>query len=113
WLATPSTGCWGMVILHVWQMTGYIMVIYIAYIQSIPDELLEAADMAGANYMQKLKNVIAPLVAPAFTVSMFLTLSGSFKIYDQNLSLTGGGPGGSTKMIAMDIVDTAFAMNTM
>ena len=113
WLATPATGFWGMVILHVWQMAGYIMIIYIAYLQSIPDELLEAADMDGANYMQKLKNVIAPLVAPAFTVSMFLTLSGSFKIYDQNLSLTGGGPGGSTKMIAMDIVDTAFAMNTM
>lgn len=113
WLATPATGFWGMVILHVWQMAGYIMIIYIAYLQSIPDELLEAADMDGANYMQKLKNVILPLVAPAFTVSMFLTLSGAFKIYDQNLSLTGGGPGGSTKMIAMDIVDTAFAMNTM
>ncbi|AKG72954.1 carbohydrate ABC transporter permease [Salinicoccus halodurans] len=113
WLATPATGFWGMVILHVWQMAGYIMIIYIAYLQSIPDELLEAADMDGASYMQKLKNVILPLVAPAFTVSMFLTLSGAFKIYDQNLSLTGGGPGGSTKMIAMDIVDTAFAMNTM
>lgn len=113
WLATPATGFWGMVILHVWQMAGYIMIIYIAYLQSIPDELLEAADMDGASYIQKLKSVIMPLVAPAFTVSMFLTLSGSFKIYDQNLSLTGGGPGGSTKMIAMDIVDTAFAMNTM
>jgi len=113
WLATPATGFWGMVILHVWQMAGYIMIIYIAYLQSIPDELLEAADMDGASYMQKLKNVILPLVAPAFTVSMFLTLSGAFKIYDQNLSLTGGGPGDSTKMIAMDIVDTAFAMNTM
>ncbi|MCG1010439.1 sugar ABC transporter permease [Salinicoccus sp. ID82-1] len=113
WLATPATGFWGLVILHVWQMAGYIMIIYIAYLQSIPDELLEAADMDGASYMQKLKNVVMPLVAPAFTVSMFLTLSGAFKIYDQNLSLTGGGPGGTTKMIAMDIVDTAFAMNTM
>ncbi|GAB3067546.1 carbohydrate ABC transporter permease [Salinicoccus sesuvii] len=113
WLATPATGFWGLVILHVWQMAGYIMIIYIAYLQSIPDELLEAADIDGASYGQKLKNVIMPLVAPAFTVSMFLTLSGAFKIYDQNLSLTGGGPGGSTKMIAMDIVDTAFAMNTM
>lgn len=113
WLATPATGFWGLVILHVWQMAGYIMIIYIAYLQSIPDELLEAADMDGASYFQKLKNVVMPLVAPAFTVSMFLTLSGAFKIYDQNLSLTGGGPGGSTKMIAMDIVDTAFAMNTM
>jgi raffinose/stachyose/melibiose transport system permease protein len=113
WLATPATGFWGLVILHVWQMAGYIMIIYIAYLQSIPDELLEAADMDGASYFQKLKNVVMPLVAPAFTVSMFLTLSGAFKIYDQNLSLTGGGPGGTTKMIAMDIVDTAFAMNTM
>ncbi|TDM12815.1 carbohydrate ABC transporter permease [Macrococcus lamae] len=113
WLSDTTTGFWGMVILSTWQMAGYIMIIYIAYLENVPEDLLEAAEIDGANSWQKFKNITFPLVAPAFTVSMFLTLSGAFKVYDQNLSLTNGGPGNSTKMVAMDIVDTAFKMNLM
>ncbi|OIJ13628.1 ABC transporter permease [Anaerobacillus alkalilacustris] len=113
WLSTPTTGFWGLVILTCWQMGGYIMIIYIAYLQNIPTELIEAAEVDGANSYQRFLNVTFPLVAPAFTISMFLTLSTSFKIYDQNLSLTNGGPYNSTEMIAMNIVHTAFTSNQM
>jgi raffinose/stachyose/melibiose transport system permease protein len=113
WLSTTNTGFWGIVILTCWQMAGYIMIIYIAYLQNIPNELIEAAEIDGANSFQRFRNITFPLVAPAFTVSMFLTLSASFKIYDQNLSLTNGGPYNSTQMVAMDIVKTAFSSNEM
>ncbi|SHM60084.1 carbohydrate ABC transporter permease [Gracilibacillus kekensis] len=113
WLSTTTTGFWGLVILTVWQMAGYIMIIYIAYLQNIPNELIEAAKIDGANSFQRFKNITFPLVAPAFTVSMFLTLSTSFKMYDQNLSLTNGGPFESTQMVAMEIVKTAFSSNEM
>ena len=113
WLSDTKTGFWGLVILTVWQMSGYIMIIYIAYLQNVPKELLESAEIDGASKWQKLKNIIFPLIAPGFTVSMFLTLSNSFKIYDQNLSLTNGGPYNSTQMVAMNIVDTAFTTNQM
>ncbi|MBU7594746.1 sugar ABC transporter permease [Metabacillus halosaccharovorans] len=113
WLSTTNTGFWGLVILTCWQMAGYIMIIYIAYLESIPHDLIEAAQIDGANSFQRFKNITFPLVAPAFTVSMFLTLSNSFKIYDQNLSLTNGGPFDSTQMVAMDIVKTAFTSNEM
>ncbi|GIN56038.1 ABC transporter permease [Lederbergia ruris] len=113
WLSTTNTGFWGIVILTCWQMAGYIMIIYIAYLESIPQDLIEAAKIDGANSFQRFKNITFPLVAPAFTVSLFLTLSNSFKIYDQNLSLTNGGPYDSTQMVAMDIVRTAFTQNDM
>lgn len=113
WLSTTATGFWGLVILTCWQMAGYIMIIYIAYLQNIPKELIEAAKIDGANGVQRFRNITFPLVAPAFTVSMFLTLSASFKIYDQNLSLTNGGPFESTQMVAMEIVKTAFSANEM
>ncbi|UFT99230.1 sugar ABC transporter permease [Radiobacillus kanasensis] len=113
WLSTTSTGFWGLVILTCWQMAGYIMIIYIAYLQNIPKELIEAAKIDGANSFQRFRTITFPLVAPAFTVSMFLTLSSSFKIYDQNLSLTNGGPFESTQMVAMEIVKTAFSANEM
>lgn len=88
WLATPETGFWGLVILMCWQMSGYIMIIYIAYLQNIPQDLLEAAEIDGASWWQRFRHITFPLVAPGFTVSMFMTLSNSFKLYDQNLSLT-------------------------
>lgn len=108
WLSTTTTGFWGLAILMSWQMSGYIMVIYIAYLEGISKELVEAAEMDGANAWQKFRHIIFPLVAPAFTVSMFLTLSNTFKLYDQNLSLTGGGPYNSTQMLAMNIFSTAY-----
>lgn len=113
WLSTTSTGFWGLVILTAWQMSGYIMIIYIAHLESIPEDLVEAASIDGANVFQRFKHIIFPLVAPAFTVSMFLTLSNSFKLYDQNLSLTGGAPFNSTQMVAMNIYNTAFGDNKM
>lgn len=108
WLSTSTTGFWGLVILMSWQMAGYIMVIYIAYLEGVSKELIEAAEIDGANAFQRFRYVVFPLVAPAFTVSMFLTLSNTFKLYDQNLSLTGGGPYDSTQMVAMEIFKTAF-----
>lgn len=113
WLSTPETGFWALAILMSWQMSGYIMVIYISYLESVPKELLEAAEIDGANSFQRFIHVTFPLVAPAFTVSLFLTLSNSFKLYDQNLSLTGGGPFHSTQMVAMEIYKTAFTENAM
>lgn len=113
WLSTTATGFWGLVILTSWQMAGYIMIIYIAYLENIPKDLIEAAEIDGASSFQRFRNIIFPLVAPAFTVSMFLTLSNSFQIYDQNLSLTDGGPYNSTQMVAMSIVKTAFSENKM
>ena len=113
WLSTTRTGFWGLVMLTAWQMSGYIMIIYIAHLEGIPEDLVEAAQIDGANVFQRFRHVIFPLVAPAFTVSMFLTLSNSFKLYDQNLSLTGGAPYNSTQMVAMNIYNTAFLENKM
>ncbi|WP_050613408.1 carbohydrate ABC transporter permease [Bacillus testis] len=113
WLSTTKTGFWGLAILMSWQMAGYIMVIYIAHLEGLPKELLEAAEIDGANRFQRFRYIMFPLVAPAFTVSMFLTLSNSFKLYDQNLSLTGGGPFDSTQMVAMEIFKTAFGESQM
>ncbi|MCK5779885.1 MAG: sugar ABC transporter permease [Psychrilyobacter sp.] len=108
WLATANTGFWGLVIVMVWQMSGYLMIIYIAALQNIPKSLLEAADIDGASGWAKTRYIIFPMVAPAFTISLFLTLANSFKLFDQNLSLTNGGPGGATEMLALNIYKTAY-----
>ncbi len=113
WLASPETGFWGLVILMTWQMAGYVMVVYIAALQSIPRELLEASEIDGVTIWSKTRYIIMPLVAPAFTINMFLMLSNSFKLYDQNLSLTNGGPFNSTQMLAMNIYNTAFKFDKM
>ena len=83
------------------------------YYDNIPEDLIEAAQIDGASVFQRFRHIVFPLVAPAFTVSMFLTLSNSFKLYDQNLSLTAGGPFNSTQMVAMNIFNTAFGQNKM
>ncbi len=101
-------GFWGLVILSNWQMIGYMMVIYIAGIQNIPTELLEAAKIDGAKPMQILKNVTLPLVMPSITICLFLTLSNSFKMFDQNLALTAGAPSKQTQMLALDIYNTFY-----
>lgn len=113
WLSDGKTGLYGLIILMSWQMAGYLMIIYIAALQNIPQELIEAAQIDGANAWQRVKNITIPLVRPAFTVSIFLTLSNSFKLYDQNLSLTAGGPAKATEMLAMNIYNTAFQFNLM
>ncbi len=101
-------GFWGLVILMCWQQIGYMMIIYIAGIQNIPGELIEAAQIDGANKGQLLKHVIIPMVMPSITICLFLTLSNSFKLFDQNLALTNGAPGGQTEMVALNIVNTLF-----
>ncbi|WP_035053005.1 carbohydrate ABC transporter permease [Carnobacterium pleistocenium] len=110
WLADATTGFWGLVILFLWQMSGYIMLIYISFLNGIPAELLESAEIDGASSLQKFWKIKFPMVAPAFTISLFLTLSNAFKVYDQNLALTAGGPFGSTEMVAMNIYNTAFVL---
>lgn len=111
WLGTASTAFWGMVIVSVWQMAGYLMVIYIAAIINVPKDLLEAAKIDGANRFDMLKSVIVPLVMPAFTVCLFLAISWSFKVFDLNLALTKGGPFGSTESVALNIYKEAFQNN--
>lgn len=101
-------GFWGLIVLSNWQMIGYMMVIYIAGIQNIPPSLIEAAKIDGANPFQILKNVIIPLVMPSITICLFLTLSNSFKMFDQNLALTAGAPAKQTQMLALDIYNTFY-----
>ncbi|THF75864.1 carbohydrate ABC transporter permease [Cohnella fermenti] len=108
WLIHPQTALFAMVIVFTWQMAGYTMIIYIAGIQGIPDELNEAARVDGANLWQRLTRIVFPLLMPSFTICLFLTLSGAFKIFDVNLSLTKGGPSNSTELFAMNIYNEIF-----
>ncbi len=101
-------GFWGLVILTNWQQIGYMMIIYIAGIQNVPSDMLEAADIDGASYVQKLRYIILPMVSSAVTICTFLTLTNSFKLFDQNLALTGGAPGNQTTMLALDIYKTFY-----
>ncbi|HVN54375.1 MAG TPA: sugar ABC transporter permease [Anaerolineaceae bacterium] len=104
-------GFWGLVVLMNWQMVGYMMIIYIAGIQSIPTELFEAAEIDGANELQSLRSITIPLVMPSITICTFLTLTNSFKLFDQNLALTAGAPGKETAMLALDIFNTFYGRN--
>jgi raffinose/stachyose/melibiose transport system permease protein len=108
---SATYGFWGLVILMNWQMVGYMMVIYIAGIQSISPELMEAAKIDGANSWQILKSITIPLVMPAITICTFLTVTNSFKLFDQNLALTAGAPARSSSMLALDIFNTFYGRN--
>lgn len=108
WLSDQKTGFIGMLIVLTWQLAGYMMIIYIAQLESIPESYLEAAKIDGATALQIFLKIKLPLVAPAFTIGLFLSISDSFKMFDQNLSLTAGGPANSTEMIALNIYNTAF-----
>ena len=101
-------GFWGLVILMCWQQIGYMMIIYIAGIQSIPGDLMEAAKIDGANNWQILKNVTLPMVMPSITICTFLTLTNGFKLYDQNLALTNGEPSNLSEMLALNITNTFY-----
>jgi raffinose/stachyose/melibiose transport system permease protein len=108
WLLNPQFALYAIVIVFAWQMAGYTMIIYIAGIQGIPDDLMEAAKVDGANFWHRLTKIIFPLLMPAFTICLFLTLSNAFKMYDVNLSLTGGGPANGTELFAMNIFNEIF-----
>ena len=101
-------GFWGLVILMNWQMIGYMMIIYIAGIQGVPDTLLEAARIDGATNTEILTKIIIPMVMPSITICMFLTVSNSFKLFDQNLALTAGAPSDKSAMLALDIYNTFY-----
>ena len=105
---SSTFGFWGLVILMCWQQIGYMMIIYIAGIQNIPGELIEAAEIDGATKRQVLKSVTIPMVMPSITVCTFLTLTNSFKLFDQNLSLTAGEPAKASQMLALNIYDTFY-----
>jgi maltose transport system permease protein len=105
---SANFGFWGLVVLMNWQMVGYMMVIYIAGIQGISPELIEAAEIDGANSWQTLKSITIPLVSPAVTICTFLTVTNSFKLFDQNLALTAGAPARESSMLALDIFNTFY-----
>ena len=104
-------GFWGLVILICWQQIGYMMIIYIAGIQNIPGDLIEAAEIDGATSWQVLKNVTLPMVMPSITVCTFLTLTNGFKLFDQNLALTAGEPAKKSQLLALNIYDTFYGRN--
>jgi len=108
WLSDPSTAYWAMLIVFLWQMSSYIMLVYIAFLSKIPHDLIEAAQLDGASAFQTFIHIKLPMLAPAFTISLFLTLANAFKVYDLNLALTSGGPFRSSEMVAMNIYNTAF-----
>lgn len=105
---SAAYGFWGLIVLMNWQQIGYMMIIYIAGIQNIPGDLIEAAKIDGATKWQVLKNVTIPMVMPSITICTFLTLTNSFKLYDQNLALTAGEPSNKSQMLALNIVDTFY-----
>ena len=104
-----TAGYWGLIILMCWQQVGYMMIIYIAGLQAIPEELSEAAKIDGATSLQTLFRVKIPMLMSSITVCVFLTLTNSFKLFDQNMALTGGNPGESTTMLALNIYKTFYA----
>ena len=101
-------GFWGLVALNTWQLTGYMMVIYIAGLQNVPPSLVEAAAIDGAGAFSTLWHVKLPLVMPSITICTFLTLTNSFKMFDQNLALTAGAPERQTQGLALDIYNTFY-----
>ena len=108
WLADSKMALVSLIIVSVWQMSGYMMMIYIAGLTSLPKSVLEAATIDGAGSIQQLFKIKIPLMIQSFTICLFLTLSRSFMVYDTNLSLTEGGPYNSTELISMHVYSEAF-----
>ena len=108
-----TAGYWGLIILMGWQQIGYMMIIYIAGLQNVPDSLIEAAEIDGANRLQTLFKIKIPMVMSSVTICIFLTLTNSFKLFDQNLALTGGDTTHMTDMMALNIYNTFYARSGM
>ena len=104
-----TAGYWGLIVLTAWQQIGYMMIIYIAGLQNVPGELLEAAEIDGANPITTLFKVKIPMIMSSITICVFLTLTNSFKLFDQNLALTAGDPKHLTEMLALNIYNTFYA----
>jgi raffinose/stachyose/melibiose transport system permease protein len=107
-VSTQWTAFWGLVIVVCWQQIGYMMIIYIAGIQNVSSDLIEAAKIDGANNHEIVRNVILPQLRPTITVCTFLTLTNGFKLFDQNLALTNGNPGKLSQLLALNIYDTMY-----
>ena len=112
WKVTLTTnewyGFWGLIILMNWQQIGYMMIIYIAGIMSVPQDLIESAMIDGAGSWERLKSVIIPILRPSITICTLLTLTNGFKLFDQNLALTAGNPGKKSEMLALNIYNTFY-----
>ena len=109
WLNDTKSAFWALIIVTVWQSSGYMMIIYITGLISIEQEVLEAARVDGASALRTLISIKLPLMAQAFTIALFLTLRGGFMAYDVNVALTGGGPYRTTELISLHIFQEAFA----
>ena len=108
---SETYGFWGLTVLMLWQQAGYMMIIYIAGLQSIPDDLIEAASIDGATSLQTLFKIKIPMVMPSITICTFLTLTNSFKLFDQNLALLSAESSGKLKLLALDIYETFYGRN--
>ena len=111
WLTDKTKAMVAMIVVTTWQMAGYVMIVYITGIMAIPDDVLEAADVDGATFMQTLFRVKFPLLMPSFTICLFLTLSNCFKVYDVNIALTGAGPNYQSEMFSLNIYNEIFDLS--
>ncbi len=108
WLSEPNNAFIALVVVSVWQLSGYMILIYVAGFMGLSEDVMEAASIDGAAGFVKLKNIIMPLMMSSITICLFLTLSRAFMVYDVNLSLTAGAPYGTTEMAAMHVYEKAF-----
>ena len=111
WLTDNTKAMAAMIIVTTWQMAGYVMIVYITGIMAIPDDVLEAACVDGASFLQTLFKVKFPLLMPSFTICLFLTLSNCFKVYDVNIALTGAGPNYQSEMFSLNIYNEIFDLS--
>ncbi|CAG7646495.1 carbohydrate ABC transporter permease [Paenibacillus allorhizosphaerae] len=111
WLSLPNYAFWSLVIVTVWHSVGYFMIIYLAALQGVPKDMLEAAEIDGAGKGKQLWHVVLPLIRPAMTINLFLAISNGFKGFDLNFALTRGGPFGATESLALHIYLDAFTKN--
>ncbi|WP_372660326.1 carbohydrate ABC transporter permease [Cohnella sp.] len=108
WIVEPQQALWALILVTVWQYAGYMMVIYIAGLMNVPKDILEAASIDGATGWRRLQSIVLPLMIPSFSVCIFLSLQRAFLVYDLNVSLTNGGPYGSTQLVSLFIYEKAF-----
>ncbi|MBO4458879.1 MAG: sugar ABC transporter permease [Butyrivibrio sp.] len=111
WLTNPTKSIIAMIVVTTWQLAGYVMIVYITGIMAIPDDVMEAAAIDGANYFQTLFSIKFPLLMPSFTICLFLALSNCFKVYDVNVSLTGEGANFQSEMFSLNIYNEIFSLS--
>jgi len=111
WIGDPNFSFYSILIVSLWNGVGYMMIIYLAGLQGVPQSLKEAAVIDGANAWQRFRSVTLPMITPAITICLFLTLNSSFKVFEVVYGLTGGGPGRSTQVVTMNIYEEAFSNN--